>query len=113
MIAFRRAMAVATSAALSSSSSSLARKSPRLTITSSPKLFKEVFFRNRLSYPTRLPNANIRCFASTASGTAPVETKHKIRVQNPIVEMDGMFSIQFTVQILYHIYIVMSSFYFY
>ncbi|XP_019185604.1 PREDICTED: isocitrate dehydrogenase [NADP]-like [Ipomoea nil] len=88
MIALRRAMARASSV-LSSSSSSLARKSPRLAITSSPKLFKEVFFRNRLSSPTRLPNASIRCFASTASGTAPVETKDKIRVQNPIVEMDG------------------------
>lgn len=93
MIAFRRAMARASSA-LSSSSSSLARKSPRLAITSSPKLFKEVFFRNRLSFPTRLPNASIRCSASTASGTAPAETKDKIRVQNPIVEMDGKFSIQ-------------------
>ncbi|CAH9092319.1 unnamed protein product [Cuscuta epithymum] len=87
MISLGRAMAGATSAL--SSSSSLAPKNP-LSISSSSKLFKEVFFRNRLSlsHTTRL-DANLRCFASAASGISPIETKGKIRVQNPIVEMDG------------------------
>lgn len=74
------------SAAVSSSSSSFAFKSPSLPITSSPKLFHRLFFKSNLTFPI---NSSIRCFASTSSTTVD-----KVKVQNPIVEMDGSFFIQ-------------------
>lgn len=67
-----------------SSSSSLTLKNPSLPISSNPKLFNGVFFNNRVTLSSRFSNASLRCFA--ASATATVD---KVRVQNPIVEMDG------------------------
>lgn len=71
-------------AAVSSSSSSLAFRSPSLPITSNPKLFHRLFFKNNRSFPIGVVSSSIRCFASTNSAAVD-----KVKVQNPIVEMDG------------------------
>ncbi|RAL46894.1 unnamed protein product [Cuscuta campestris] len=75
--------------ASSALSSSIAPKNP-LTVSSTSKLLNQFSFRNRISLPYSVPsNGSFRCFASPAAGIAPIETENKIRVQNPIVEMDG------------------------
>ncbi|KAM3286709.1 isocitrate dehydrogenase [Capsicum chacoense] len=63
----------------STSSSSIANNKLYFQVNSNRQLFN-----NRLSLTTRIPNASIRCFASSSSSPTA-----KIYVQNPIVEMDG------------------------
>ncbi|KAK4346286.1 hypothetical protein RND71_032625 [Anisodus tanguticus] len=65
----------------SASASSLATKKFSFQLTSNRHLFN-----SRVSLTMRMPSASIRCFASIASSSGPIA---KIRVQNPIVEMDG------------------------
>ncbi|KAK6153083.1 hypothetical protein DH2020_012722 [Rehmannia glutinosa] len=65
-----------------SSQSLLAFRNPRLSIPHNPKLSNSIHCKNRFSLSTRFPNASIRCFAAIAAA-------EKLRVQNPIVEMDG------------------------
>ncbi|GFY83131.1 isocitrate/isopropylmalate dehydrogenase family protein [Actinidia rufa] len=78
--------ATATAALLSSptpSTSLQALKYPSLSFALNPKLFAGVFFRNRVSISSNhFANASLRCFASSTA-------MEKIKVQNPIVEMDG------------------------
>ncbi|KAK3033044.1 hypothetical protein RJ639_035670, partial [Escallonia herrerae] len=74
--------AAATAMLSPSASSSLTMKNPRLPLSPNGRLFRTAFFNSRLSLPTRFSsNASLRCFASA--------TVDKIRVDNPIVEMDG------------------------
>ncbi|KAK6128322.1 hypothetical protein DH2020_037936 [Rehmannia glutinosa] len=72
---------ISTTATLSSQSL-LAIRNPRLSIPHNPKLSNSIHCKNRFSLSTRFPNASIRCFAAIAAA-------EKLRVQNPIVEMDG------------------------
>ncbi|KAL7094857.1 hypothetical protein ACP275_11G130700 [Erythranthe tilingii] len=77
-------MMIGSTAALSSPPAFLAaRSNPRLSIPHNPKLSNDIFCSNRLSLPTRFSNGSVRCFAAVAA--AP----EKVRVQSPIVEMDG------------------------
>ncbi|KAH0671627.1 hypothetical protein KY290_026380 [Solanum tuberosum] len=62
----------------SASASSIASKKLYFQVNSNRQLFN-----SRVSLTTRIPNASIRCFASSSGPTS------KILVQNPIVEMDG------------------------
>ncbi|KAL3833140.1 hypothetical protein ACJIZ3_007876 [Penstemon smallii] len=69
-----------------SSPSSLALKNPRLsTIPRFPNLSNEISFTNLPSLSTRFQKASVRCFAAAAT----ISASDKVRVQNPIVEMDG------------------------
>ncbi|XP_009625432.1 isocitrate dehydrogenase [NADP] [Nicotiana tomentosiformis] len=61
----------------SASTSSAVAKNLSFSTTSNRQLFNI-----RVYLPHRIPNASIRCFASTTASS-------KIRVENPIVEMDG------------------------
>ncbi|KAK4409935.1 Isocitrate dehydrogenase [NADP], chloroplastic/mitochondrial [Sesamum angolense] len=65
-----------------SSPSFLALGNPSLSTPHYPKLSGEMFLGKRLSLSTRFPSASIRCFAAAAA-------TEKVRVQNPVVEMDG------------------------
>ncbi|KAL0461697.1 UNVERIFIED_CONTAM: Isocitrate dehydrogenase [NADP], chloroplastic/mitochondrial [Sesamum latifolium] len=65
-----------------SSSSFLALRNPSLSTPHYPKLSGEMFLRKRLFLSTRFPSTSIRCFAAAAA-------TEKVRVQNPVVEMDG------------------------
>ncbi|KAL8038718.1 hypothetical protein ABFX02_11G125700 [Erythranthe guttata] len=77
-------MMIGSTAALSSPPAFLAaRSNPRLSIPHNPKLSNDIFCSNRLSLSTSFPNGSVRCFAAVAA--AP----EKVRVQSPIVEMDG------------------------
>ncbi|EYU34732.1 hypothetical protein MIMGU_mgv1a005695mg [Erythranthe guttata] len=76
-------MTIGATAALSSPSFLAARSNPRLSIPHNPKLSSDIFCSNRLSLSTRFSNGSVRCFAAVAA--AP----EKVRVQSPIVEMDG------------------------
>lgn len=69
-------------AAIFPSSSSLALKNPNLSISSDQRFFNGILFKNGSILHDRFPNASLRCFASAA-------TFDRVRVQNPIVEMDG------------------------
>lgn len=78
-----------TSSCSSSASSSMALRSPRLHLqfpSSGPKLSNGVVLRgNRVSFAsssTRFAHASLRCYASSAGSD-------RVRVENPIVEMDG------------------------
>ncbi|KAM7512472.1 hypothetical protein LguiB_011347 [Lonicera macranthoides] len=85
MLRLRSCAMTGVSSMLSSSpSSSLTLKNPCLPISSNPKLFSGVFFNNRLTPSSRFSHASLRCFAVSATATVD-----KVRVQNPIVEMDG------------------------
>ncbi|CAN6572230.1 unnamed protein product [Malus baccata var. baccata] len=79
-----RPSAVSRTAMMSSSSatSSAAMRSPRLSSSSSPRLFNGVPIGNRVFFAARFSRTSLRCFASSAGFD-------KVRVQNPIVEMDG------------------------
>ncbi|KAK4488510.1 hypothetical protein RD792_004274 [Penstemon davidsonii] len=69
-----------------SSPSSLALKNPRFsTIPRFPNLSNEISFTNLPSLSTRFQKASVRCFAAAAA----IAASDKVRVQNPIVEMDG------------------------
>ncbi|XP_027075138.1 isocitrate dehydrogenase [NADP]-like [Coffea arabica] len=86
---YHRAMSAAAAISSSSSSSLCGKTHHTLPLTSAtdPKLFnQQLFLNNRLSLPATLPAVSLRCFASTSTPTA---TMDKIKVQNPIVEMDG------------------------
>ncbi|XP_022866531.1 isocitrate dehydrogenase [NADP]-like [Olea europaea var. sylvestris] len=76
-----RVLQTAMAGALNLSPSYSSFKNPSLVSISNPKLFNGVFFKTRLCFSTRISNASIRCFTSNAVD--------KVRVQNPIVEMDG------------------------
>ncbi|KAL6994369.1 isocitrate dehydrogenase (NADP(+)) [Sarracenia purpurea var. burkii] len=66
-----------------SSTSFLALKNPTLPFTSNPKLNVGVFLKNRISISCKhLTKSSLRCFATST-------TMEKIKVENPIVEMDG------------------------
>ncbi|KAL2246703.1 UNVERIFIED_CONTAM: Isocitrate dehydrogenase NADP, chloroplastic/mitochondrial [Sesamum indicum] len=65
-----------------SSPSFIALRNPTLSTPHYPQLSGEMFLGKRLSLSTRFPNASIRCFAAAAAN-------EKVRVQNPVVEMDG------------------------
>ncbi|CAA0833772.1 Isocitrate dehydrogenase [Striga hermonthica] len=58
-------------------------RNPRLSISHNPLLPNATNFTNKLSLSPRFPNASVRCFAAAAAAAG------KVRVQNPIVEMDG------------------------
>ncbi|CAL5370530.1 unnamed protein product [Camellia sinensis] len=68
---------------------SFALKNPSLSLNPNPnpnpKLFNGVFSKNRVSfsYNNLFSKASIRCFASSSA------IDNKLKVQNPIVEMDG------------------------
>lgn len=79
-----RVLQTAMAGALNLSPSYSSFKNPSLVSISNPKLFNGLFFKTRLYFSTRISNASIRCFTSNAVD--------KVRVQNPIVEMDGTFS---------------------
>lgn len=64
-----------------SSPSFLAASNPRLSTFHYPLLSNGIFRPNRLPLTTRFANASVRCFAAAAT--------QKVRVQSPIVEMDG------------------------
>ncbi|XP_020414773.1 isocitrate dehydrogenase [NADP], chloroplastic/mitochondrial isoform X2 [Prunus persica] len=66
----------------SSASSSVAMRNPSLSFSSSPRLFNGVPVGNRVSFSVRFSHTSLRCYASSPG-------LDKIRVQNPIVEMDG------------------------
>ncbi|CAB4275242.1 unnamed protein product [Prunus armeniaca] len=66
----------------SSASSSVAMRNPSLSFSSSPRLFNGVPVGNRVSFSVRFSHTSLRCYASSPGFD-------KIRVQNPIVEMDG------------------------
>lgn len=68
----------------SSASSSVAMRNPSLSFSSSPRLFNGVPVGNRVSFSVRFSHTSLRCYASSPGFD-------KIRVQNPIVEMDGQF----------------------
>ncbi|KAL6587461.1 hypothetical protein OROMI_000439 [Orobanche minor] len=68
-----------------SSPSLLGRRNPILSIPRSPKLSNAINFSKQLSLSTRSPNAPIRRFSAAAAAAST----EKVRVQNPIVEMDG------------------------
>ncbi|CAA2997104.1 peroxisomal isocitrate dehydrogenase [NADP] [Olea europaea subsp. europaea] len=76
-----RVLQTAMAGALNLSPSYSSFKNPSLVSISNPKLFNGLFFKTRLYFSTRISNASIRCFTSNAVD--------KVRVQNPIVEMDG------------------------
>jgi hypothetical protein len=78
-----------TSSCSSSASSSMALRSPRMHLqfpSSGQRLSNGVVLRgNRVSFAsssTRFSHASLRCFASSAGSD-------RVRVENPIVEMDG------------------------
>ncbi|KVH92834.1 Isocitrate dehydrogenase NADP-dependent [Cynara cardunculus var. scolymus] len=77
-------MSSAAAATTMISSSPLPLRNPRLPISSNSSIFRSVRFSNRLPLPTSLSRVSLRCFASAT--TTAIE---KIRVLNPIVEMDG------------------------
>ncbi|KAI3452453.1 hypothetical protein Pfo_009117 [Paulownia fortunei] len=60
----------------------LALRNPRLSIPHNPILSNQTLFTSSPSLSSRFPNASIRCFAAAAAAV------DKVRVQNPIVEMD-------------------------
>ncbi|KAM1130175.1 hypothetical protein ACFX19_045557 [Malus domestica] len=66
----------------SSASSSAAMRNPRLSFSSSPRLFNGVPLGNHVSFSAGFRSTSLRCYASSAGFD-------KVRVQNPIVEMDG------------------------
>lgn len=68
------------------SSSKLLKNAILFSSSSSPKLFNGVFSPgNRVSFSARFTPASLRCYASSSR-------IDRIQVQNPIVEMDGLFS---------------------
>uniref|UniRef100_A0A1S4CAM8 Isocitrate dehydrogenase [NADP] n=1 Tax=Nicotiana tabacum TaxID=4097 RepID=A0A1S4CAM8_TOBAC len=73
------AMAGVASFISSSSASTSSAVSKNLSF---PTISNRQLFKSRVYLPHRIPNASIRCFASTTASS-------KIRVENPIVEMDG------------------------
>ncbi|XAR58207.1 Isocitrate dehydrogenase (NADP(+)) [Bertholletia excelsa] len=76
--------AAAMMSATTSSSSLAALKNPSLLFRSSPKLLNGVRIKTSTSLcHNRFTKASFRCFASSSSAV------DKVRVQNPIVEMDG------------------------
>lgn len=77
-------LAAMSGAAILSSSYSLTLKNPNLSISSNQMFFNEILFKNSSTIHNRFANASLRCFASAA-------TFDRVRVQNPIVEMDGKF----------------------
>ncbi|KAL6497548.1 hypothetical protein OROHE_027177 [Orobanche hederae] len=87
MQALRRRLlstAMISATATRSSPSLLGRRNPILSIPRSPKLSNAINFSKQLSLSTRSPNAPIRRFSAAAAAST-----EKVRVQNPIVEMDG------------------------
>ncbi|TQD98074.1 hypothetical protein C1H46_016339 [Malus baccata] len=76
------AMSRAAMMSSSSASSSAAMRNPRLSFSSSPRLFNGMPLGNRVSFDARFRRTSLRCYASSAGF-------EKVRVQNPIVEMDG------------------------
>uniref|UniRef100_UPI0005CA6F3F isocitrate dehydrogenase [NADP] n=1 Tax=Fragaria vesca subsp. vesca TaxID=101020 RepID=UPI0005CA6F3F len=66
----------------SSSSSIIAPRNPSFSFTSSPSLFNNGV-RNRVSFAPTTNRTSLRCYAAAAGGF------DRVRVQNPIVEMDG------------------------
>ncbi|KAI8018342.1 hypothetical protein LOK49_LG04G03634 [Camellia lanceoleosa] len=64
---------------------SFALKNPSLSLNPNPKLFNGVFSKNcvSFSYNNLFSKASLRCFASSTA------VDNKLKVQNPIVEMDG------------------------
>lgn len=73
------AMAVVASFISSSSASTSSTAAKKLSFSTNSN---RQLFNSRVYLPHRIPNASIRCFASTTASS-------KIRVENPIVEMDG------------------------
>ncbi|KAG8384847.1 hypothetical protein BUALT_Bualt04G0161000 [Buddleja alternifolia] len=67
-----------------SSPSFIALRDPRFSIYHNPKISNEAFCTSSPSLYTRFPKASIRCFGAAAAASVD-----KVRVQNPIVEMDG------------------------
>ncbi|KAL3640111.1 hypothetical protein CASFOL_015079 [Castilleja foliolosa] len=65
-----------------SSPSQIAFRNPRLSIPRNPQLSSAFHRAKPLSVSTSFTNGSVRCFASAAAS-------EKIRVHNPIVEMDG------------------------
>ncbi|KAL6139584.1 hypothetical protein ACLB2K_057888 [Fragaria x ananassa] len=66
----------------SSSSSIIAPRNPSFSFTSAPSLFNNGV-RNRVSFAATTNRTSLRCYAATSGGF------DRVRVQNPIVEMDG------------------------
>ncbi|XP_057983883.1 isocitrate dehydrogenase [NADP], chloroplastic/mitochondrial isoform X2 [Malania oleifera] len=77
-----RSCAMSAAAIFSSSSSSVALKNSASSLSASPSFFNGVPLRTQVALPNRLANASVRCFASTAQAD-------RIKVEKPIVEMDG------------------------
>lgn len=73
---------------LSSSQSSTVVKNPSLGALSNPRLFNGVLPGNNVSFSTRFNHVSLRCYASSAGFD-------RVRVLNPIVEMDGNFYKEF------------------
>lgn len=71
------------------SSSSMAQRNPSFSFTSTPRLFNGVPLGNgngnRISFAARSDFTSVRCYASSTGFD-------RIRVQNPIVEMDGQLA---------------------
>ncbi|KAJ0053504.1 hypothetical protein Pint_02766 [Pistacia integerrima] len=78
------AMSSAATILSSSSSSTLAVKSPSSSFSSKNSCMFNGFVKNRVAFCNQqAPSVSLRCFATTAAGI------DRVKVQNPIVEMDG------------------------
>lgn len=73
------------SSSSSSLSSSKALRSPIFFSSSSSRLFNGALPANRVCFSPRFAHASLRCYASSLGFD-------RIQVQNPIVEMDGLFA---------------------
>lgn len=75
---------ISSSSSSSSLSSSKALRNPTFFSASSPRLFNGALPTSRVCFSSRFAHASLRCYASSSGFD-------RIQVQNPIVEMDGLF----------------------